>query len=152
MEEVNTDAVVAMLLAVLTDLLSLLETADSVPEIRDNCAVISAFFALISALSLIPYFERSAAICPFGIYNNINPPERYLEQTYSTYAGQLNTALSELEYDINSSASADVNKAVNGIISKYTSLSSELDILDSLSEACTASAKKSGASAKVASK
>ena len=92
--------------------------------------------AKITALTLAIFCSSYFSFV--GIYNNINPPERYLEQTYATYSGQLSTALSELEYDINSSASADVNKAVNGIISKYTSLSSELDILDSLSEQISA--------------
>ncbi len=91
--------------------------------------------AKITALTLAIFCSSYFSFV--GIYNNINPPERYLEQTYATYSGQLSTALSELEYDINSSASADVNKAVNGIISKY-SLSSELDILDSLSEQISA--------------
>lgn len=93
-------------------------------------------FAKATALTLAIFCSSYFSFV--GIYNNINPPERYLEQTYSTYAGQLETALSEMEYDMSSSASGDVNRAVNGIISEYTSLSSELKVLDSLSEQISA--------------
>ncbi len=150
----GTLMVVAAVVSLLLQIISFFTTFDGAKAYFEaTFALAPLFFAL--AIQAVVYFLENgirrrvtpakitaltlAIICSsyfsfVGIYNNIDPPERYLEQTYTTYAGQLDTALSEMEYDISSSASADVNRAVNGIISEYTSLSSELDILNSLSE------------------
>lgn len=154
----GTLMVVAATVSLLLQIISFFTTFDGAKAYFEATFELAPLFFALAVQAVVYFLENGirrrvtpakvtaltlAIICSsyfsfVGIYNNINPPERYLEQTYTTYAGELNTALSELEYDTNSSASADVNKAVNGIISEYASLTSELDILDSLSEQISA--------------
>lgn len=154
----GTLMIVAAVVSLLLQIISFFTTFDGAKAYFEATFVLAPLFFALAIQAVVYFLENGirrrvtpakitaltlAIICSsyfsfVGIYNNINPPERYLEQTYTTYAGQLDTALSELEYDISSSASVDVNKAVNGIISEYTSLSSELDILNSLSEQISA--------------
>lgn len=84
--------------------------------------------ALLLAIACSSYFSF------VGIYNNINPPEQYLEQTYNSYAKSLSAQAEQLESAENSSTSAAVNTAVNGILREYTALSAELSSLTTLSE------------------
>ena len=156
----GTLMIVAAVVSLLLQIISFFTTLDGARAYFEATFALAPLFFALAVQAVVYFLENGirrrvtpakiialtlAIICSsyfsfVGIYNNINPPERYLEQTYSTYTGQLETALSELEYDISSAASGDVNKAVNGIISEYTSLSSEQEILNSLSEQISAAA------------
>ena len=69
-----------------------------------------------------------------GIYNNINSPYSYLEQTYSGYAKQLNAEYEELSQAGESGYRQSVNSAVSRVVMDYTSLVSERDALQRLSD------------------
>lgn len=154
----GTLMIVAAAVSLLLQIISFFTTFDGAKAYFEATFALAPLFFAIAVQAVVYFLENGirrrvtpakitaltlAIMCSsyfsfVGIYNNINPPERYLEQTYVTYTGRLSTALSELEYDLGSEASGDVNRAVNGIISEYTSLSSELELLNSLSEQISA--------------
>lgn len=154
----GTLMIVAAVVSLLLQIISFFTTLDGARAYFEATFALAPLFFALAVQAVVYFLENGirrkvtpakvtaltlAIICSsyfsfVGIYNNVNPPERYLEQTYASYTGQLETALSELEYDMRASVSGDVNRAVNGIISEYTSLSSELDILNSLSEQISA--------------
>ncbi len=69
-----------------------------------------------------------------GIYNNINPPESYLEKAYNAYKTELKDTVEGLEFNAGATSRAAVNTVINRIESEYTSLTSEKETLMSLSE------------------
>ncbi len=89
-------------------------------------------FAKIVALTLA--ICCSSFFSFVGIYNNINSPYSYLEQTYSGYAKQLEAEYDELCKADESSYRQSVNAAVSRITRDYTSLVSERATLTKLSE------------------
>ena len=84
--------------------------------------------ALILAVSCSSYFSF------VGIYNNINPPSRYLEKTYNSYAKELSALRDGLLGEDSGAYSAAVDEGVNYIISEYTMLTTEKATLEKLSE------------------
>lgn len=146
--------IVAAVVSLLLQVISFLTTLSGAKAYFEATAAIAPLFFALAVQSVVYFLENGirrkvtlpkilaltlAIVCSsyfsfVGIYNNIVPPERYLEKTYKTYATALEEQLRELQYSRQSSASADINKAVNGIVTEYTSLSSEAENLNSLSE------------------
>ncbi len=91
-------------------------------------ATFAKMIALALAVCCSSYFSF------VGIYNNINPPESYLEKTYNAYKTELEDTLEGLEFTSGTSSRAAVNTVINGIESEYSALTSEKETLLSLSE------------------
>ncbi len=92
----------------------------------------SVSFAKIVALTLA--ICCSSFFSFVGIYNNINSPYQYLEQTYSGYTKQLAAEHERLSQAGQDSYRQSVNSAVSRIVKDYTSLVSERATLQQLSE------------------
>ena len=84
--------------------------------------------ALIMALCCSSYFSF------VGIYSAVNPPELYLQRTYNAYAAELHAVADEINSAQELNSSADINRAVNAVISSYSELESEKNALERLSE------------------
>ncbi len=84
--------------------------------------------ALTMAICCSSYFSF------VGIYNNINPPSQYLQQTYNGYAKEFTALREEHLAQGNEQYSSAVNEGINFIIEQYTVLDSEKAILEALSE------------------
>lgn len=91
-------------------------------------ASVSKAVALTLAIACSSYFSF------VGIYNTVEPPEQYLEQTYNSYTKTLTAQLDGLLAGENTAEQESVNKAVNGVIREYTQLTERLGSLKSLSE------------------
>lgn len=150
----STLMVVAAAVSLLLQMISFFTTLDGAKAYFEATFALAPLFFALAVQAVVYFLENGirrrvtpakvtaltlAIMCSsyfsfVGIYNNINPPQLYLEQTYNTYSGQLKAVLEELEYGTEAAANEDVNKAVNFIISEYTSLNSRLDTLDALSE------------------
>ena len=88
--------------------------------------------ALFMALCCSGYFSF------VGIYSAVNPAGLYLQRTYSAYAAELQAVADGLNSARNAESSADINRAVNGVISRYSALDSERKSLEQLSEQLSA--------------
>ncbi|MGN1339708.1 MAG: hypothetical protein ACI4WS_05405 [Oscillospiraceae bacterium] len=88
--------------------------------------------ALFMALCCSGYFSF------VGIYSAVNPPGVYLQRTYSGYAAELQAAAEGLNSARNADSSADINSAVNAVISRSTEVESELAALERLTEQLSA--------------
>lgn len=86
------------------------------------------FIALILALLCSNYFSF------VGIYSAVNPPTVYLNRTYNAYCAELSAAADELNSARQAESAADIDSAVNGVISRYSELNSQKAAMDSLSE------------------
>lgn len=84
--------------------------------------------ALIMALCCSSYFSF------VGIYSAVNPPELYLQRTYNAYSSELQAVADEINSKQNLNSTADINRAVNAVISRYSEIDSEKKTLDRLSE------------------
>ncbi len=84
--------------------------------------------ALAMAMCCSSYFSF------IGIYNNINPPTQYLERTYSGYVKELTAQQEQLLSAGNGAYISAVDEGVNYIIGRYTTLSSEMDTLERLTQ------------------
>lgn len=84
--------------------------------------------ALIMALCCSSYFSF------VGIYSAVNPPELYLQRTYNAYSAELQAVADEINSKQDLNSTADINRAVNAVISRYSELDSEKKSLDRLSE------------------
>lgn len=84
--------------------------------------------ALIMALCCSSYFSF------VGIYSAVNPPELYLQRTYNAYSAELQAVADEINSKQDLNSTADINRAVNAVISRYSELDSEKKTLDRLSE------------------
>lgn len=84
--------------------------------------------ALLMALCCSSYFSF------VGIYSAVNPAGVYLQQTYSAYAAELQSIAEGVNSARNTLSSADINRAVDGVISRYSALDSEKKSLEQLSE------------------
>ena len=84
--------------------------------------------ALFMALCCSGYFSF------VGIYSAVNPPGLYLRQTYNAYAAELQSAADMINSERNNASSAEINRAVNGVISRYSALESERSSLEQLTE------------------
>lgn len=84
--------------------------------------------ALIMALCCSSYFSF------VGIYSAVNPADVYLQRTYSAYAAELQSVADGLNAARDTNSAADINRAVNAVISRYSALDSEKASLELLSE------------------
>lgn len=146
--------IVAAVVSLLLQVISFFTTLDGAKAYFEATFALAPLFFALAVQSVVYFLENSlrskptlgkvtalaaAVVCSsyfsfVGIYSNINPPERYLEQTYNSYAKQLAAASEELLRQESGSAAAEVNKAVNLIIREYTALVSEQETLKALSE------------------
>lgn len=84
--------------------------------------------ALFMALCCSGYFSF------VGIYSAVNPPGLYLQRTYSAYVAELRSIADGLNSARSADSTADINRAVNVVISRYTALDSERKTLEKLTE------------------
>lgn len=82
--------------------------------------------ALALAMSCSTYFSF------VGIYNSVNPPSQYLEQTYTAYSKTLSSYAGEYVKKGSDEYSTTVNNGVNEIISHYSVITAEKQSLSEL--------------------
>ncbi len=88
--------------------------------------------ALFMALCCSSYFSF------VGIYSAVNPAGLYLRNTYNAYSAELQAAAEEINSARSALSDADINRAVNTVISRYSALDSEKKSLESLTEQLSA--------------
>lgn len=90
------------------------------------------FIALILALLCSNYFSF------VGIYSAVNPPAVYLNRTYNAYCAELTAKADDLDSARSAESTSDIDRAVNGVISRYSGLNSQKAALDKLAEQLSA--------------
>ncbi len=150
----NALMIVAAVVSLLLQIISFFTTLDGAKSYFSQTFAAAPLMFALAVQSVVYFLENgirrhvtfakiialSLAICCssyfsfVGIYNNINPPESYLEKTYNAYKTELTDTLDELEFTAGANSRAAVNTVINGIESEYTSLTSEKEALDGLSE------------------
>lgn len=146
--------VVAAVVSLLLQVISFFTTLDGAKAYFETTFALAPLFFALAVQSVVYFLENSirrkataakvialsmAIFCSsyfsfVGIYNNINPPESYLEKTYNSYSAQLRKLAEDISFSDAADSGAEVNKAVNGIIREYSALTAERSSLESLAE------------------
>ncbi len=150
----STLMAVAAIVSLLLQVISFFTTLNGAKAYFEAAFALTPLFFALAVQSVVYFLENGirrkpslgkttaltlAILCSsyfsfVGIYSAVNPPERYLEDTYNSYSKQLSSEYERLLSQENSTAQSAVNKAVNGIIREYSAASAELTTLELLAE------------------
>lgn len=89
-------------------------------------ATIFMVISLVLSVSCSTYFSY------IGIYNVVNPPQKYLEDTYSNYQLQLEETYNQTKLNVKSKAKDSVNELLNGILEEEQLLQQQIKTYENM--------------------